>query len=492
MSGPAPGNPKGGPARTAFLKMAAVTNAAHLREYCDQSGIRLPVDEAFVPGGPMARAVETAAGTSPNRWAILPMEGWDGTPHGLPTELTVRRWRNFGASGAGLIWGGEAVAVRHDGRANPNQLVLNTKNLAELERLRLELVAAHQAVMGEKSRPVIGLQLTHSGRWARPNPGGKLEPWIAYHHPILDRRASTGLAPRLMSDDDFERLIDDFIVAGELAAKAGFDFVDIKHCHGYLGHELLGAVQRAGKFGGSLENRARFLTSVAQGLKASVPGLALGMRLSVFDALPYKKGPDGTGIPENWEGKYPFAFGGDGTGTGMDLVEPVAFLRLARDAGVRMVCTTAASPYYNPHLQRPAAQPPSDGYLPPEDPLAGVARQIEATSQLKSLLPGLVWIGSGYSYLQDWLGPVAQAAVGQGHTDLVGLGRMVLSYPTLPRDLEKGEGLDRKRICRTLSDCTTAPRNGLVSGCYPLDPYYKARPEAVQLRVIKDQSRSGN
>jgi len=101
----------------------------------------------------------------------------------------------------------------------------------------------------------------------------------------------------------------------------------------------------------------------------------------------------------------------------------------------------------------------------------------------------MVWVGSAYSYLQDWLGPVAQAVVRDGLADMVGLGRMVLSYPNLIRDLEKAGPIDRKRICRTLSDCTTAPRNGLVSGCYPLDPFYKAMPEAVELRIIKERLR---
>ena len=476
-------------AKRELLKLASVRSPSQLKEYCAESGIALPVDDAFRPGGPMAQPVETAAGKSPNRWAILPMEGWDGTLDGRPTELTHRRWRNFGASGAGLIWGGEAVAVRHDGRANPHQLVLGRERLADFVALREGLISGHHETMGNGAKPVIGLQLTHSGRWARPNPGGKLEPWIAYHHPILDKRNGGGLPHHLMTDDDFSRLIEAFIEAGKLAAQAGFDFVDIKHCHGYLGHELLGAVGRAGRFGGSLENRARFLTEVAAGLMAEAPGLALGVRLSLFDSLPYTKGPDGVGIPEAWDGNYPHAFGGDGTGTGFDLTEPAKFLRLARNAGVTLVCTTAGSPYYNPHLQRPAAQPPSDGYVPPEEPLAGVARQIHATAALKKQVPGMVWVGSGYSYLQDWLGVVAQAAVGDGLTDMVGLGRMVLSYPTLPIDLEKGRGVDRKRICRTLSDCTTAPRNGLVSGCYPLDPFYKARPEAVELRILKEKLR---
>ena len=75
--------------------------------------------------------------------------------------------------------------------------------------------------------------------------------------------------------------------------------------------------------------------------------------------------------------------------------------------------------------------------------------------------------------------------VREGLVDSVGLGRMVLSYPDLPADVLAGKILTRKKVCRTFSDCTTAPRNGIVSGCYPLDPYYKERPEHKKLKQLK-------
>jgi hypothetical protein len=153
------------------------------------------------------------------------------------------------------------------------------------------------------------------------------------------------------------------------------------------------------------------------------------------------------------------------------------------------VCVTAGSPYDNPHVQRPALFPPSDGYLPPEDPLRGVARQIDATARLKAEFPDLVIVGSAYSYLQEWLPHVAQRVVRDGGADLVGLGRMVLSYPEMPADLLAGTPLRRKAICRTFSDCTTAPRNGMVSGCYPLDPFYASRPEAARVKQVKEALR---
>ncbi len=158
--------------------------------------------------------------------------------------------------------------------------------------------------------------------------------------------------------------------------------------------------------------------------------------------------------------------------------------------GVRWICTTAGSPYYCPHVQRPAAFPPIDGYEPPEDPLRGVARQIDATAVLKAEFPQLVFVGSAYSYLQEWLPNVAQYNVRNGLTDFVGLGRMVLSYPELPADVLRGAPLRRKAICRTFSDCTTGPRMGLVSGCYPLDPFYAAQEDAIRLREIKDGART--
>ncbi|MBM3883295.1 MAG: hypothetical protein FJ387_26900 [Verrucomicrobia bacterium] len=153
---------------------------------------------------------------------------------------------------------------------------------------------------------------------------------------------------------------------------------------------------------------------------------------------------------------------------------------------MKLVNLSAGSPYYNPHIQRPAAYPPSDGYAPPEDPLVGVARQIDAVRRLKARAPaGLLVVGSAYSYLQEYLPQVAQAVVRSGWTDLVGIGRMVLSYPAIVSDSLQSGILNPRLLCRTFSDCTTAPRNGIISGCYPLDDYYAAKPEAAQLKRLK-------
>lgn len=474
-----------------YKKIAQLKTPRQFLDHLSELKADLPFEETLeaAPTSPLAQPVRVDGLEISNRFCVLPMEGWDGLPDGRPSGNTFRRWHRFGMSGAKLIWGGEAVAVRHDGRANPNQLMINRQTLPDLVRLREELVAGHLLSTGSREGLVIGLQLTHSGRYSKPDSKTAFASSLAYDHPFLNPRVKLPIpSGRIMSDDDLDQLVSDFILAAGLAKEAGFDFVDVKLCHGYLGHELLSAFERPGKYGGSFENRTCFPREVIQGIQANVPGLSIGVRLSAFDFMPFKPGPDNTGEPD-WgsfeSGSYRYAFGGDGTGLGIDLAEPLALLKMLSGLGVHLVCLTAGSPYYVPHIQRPAYFPPSDGYNPPEDPLVGVARQMAVVRQMKQACPETVFVGSAYTALQDWLPNVAQAAVRGGWVDLVGLGRMVLSYPEMPRDVLSGKTLQRKRICRTFSDCTTAPRNGLVSGCYPLDEYYKTSPEAKVLEELK-------
>ena len=471
-------------------RVAQLRTYAQFKRYCQAVGADLPADEFAILGdaSPLAQRYAYRDLALSNRFAVLPMEGWDGDADGGPSDLTVRRWRRFGRSGAKLIWGGEAVAVRHDGRANARQLVINEATIAGIAGLREALIGAHQERFGAEDDLLVGLQLTHSGRFCRPN-SAKLEPMVLYRHPLLDAKFAVEDDSRIMTDAEIESLIDDFADAAALAQKAGFSFIDIKHCHGYLGHEFLSAVDRPGKYGGSFENRSRFLRETVERVRSRAPGLDIGVRLSAVDWIPFQAGADQIGEPAPFkDDRYPYAFGGDGSGIGYDLSEPRKFLALLQTLDIQLVCITAGSPYYNFHIQRPALFPPSDGYTLPEDPLVGVARQIKVTAELKASFPDLTIVGSGYSYLQDWLPHVAQATVSAGMTDFVGLGRMALSYPEMPADLLAGRTLQRKRICRTFSDCTTAPRNGMVSGCYPLDEFYKSSDEYGRLLAIKKEA----
>ena len=369
---------------------------------------------------------------------------------------------------------------------------------SDIAELRDITAKAHREAVGDERGLVIGLQLTHSGRFCKPNDNKRFESMIIYNHPILDRKFGYPADRPVMSDDDIKRLIEDYVVAAKRAQQCGFDFVDLKHCHGYLGHEFLSAVTRPGPYGGTLENRTRFLKEIIEGIRAEAPGLKIGVRLSAIDTLPFKPDPAqsapgalGPGIPEEHALPYRYGFGANpDQPLEYDLTEPKALFEILRGFGVRLVNVTLASPYYNPHVIRPALYPPSDGYHPPEDPFIGVMRHITVVRELKKSFPDFCLMGSGYTYLQEFFPNVAQAVVRQGWVDVVGLGRMVLSYPELPLDLLGGRGMTKKKLCRTFSDCTTAPRNGIVSGCYPLDPFYKKSPEFKSLAGVKKPAKS--
>jgi len=378
-----------------------------------------------------------------NRFAILPMEGWDGTDDGRPTDLVRRRWQRFGRSGAGLVWGGEAFAVRPEGRANPHQLCLGPSSAEDLAELHALLDPAQ----------VTSLQLTHSGRWSvEPRPGRS--------DPLLDSRRSGPV----LTPSELDGIADDFVAAARLARDAGFDFVDVKACHGYLLHELLSGP-------GDLEANAHTMRTIIERVRAE--GIRVGVRLSTFDLPPHHPGPDGVGVAEV-AGRWGFA-------------DPVALIDLL---GVDLLCVTAGSPYYCPHAQRPAWFPPSDGYSPPEDPLVGVARLLASAASIAAARRRVTVVATGFSYLQEWLPHVASALVRDGGAALVGVGRMALSYPDLPADVLAGHPLDGRRLCRTFSDCTTAPRNGLVSGCFPLDPFYKEHADRPLLVAAKRRARA--
>jgi 2,4-dienoyl-CoA reductase-like NADH-dependent reductase (Old Yellow Enzyme family) len=305
-----------------------------------------------------------------------------------------------------------------------------------------------------------------------------------YHHPVLDEKygLDSQNAELLWTDAQLEDLIGDYVRAARLAAEVGYQFVDVKACHGYLLHESLSAYSRPGRYGGDYSGRTRLLRSIIQAVRQELPELEVGVRLSLCDMPPFRQGFEhGEPVDTSHCLPYHFAFGCDPEKpTELSIHEPIQLLQDLKSDGVSAFNITLGSPYYNPHLQRPAIFPPSDGYQPPEDPLVGVARHLDLCRKVRQAVPDVPLVGSGYTYLQEFLPLVAQATVRAGWIDAVGLGRMVLSYPELPADSLEGKTPSRKLICRTFSECTTAPRQGRISGCYPLDPFYKSG-EAEQM-----------
>ncbi|MFQ5506204.1 MAG: NADH:flavin oxidoreductase, partial [Planctomycetota bacterium] len=248
--------------------------------------------------GPLGRPLELGDRVIGNRFCAQPMEGWDSTAEGMPSELTKRRWHRFGRSGAKLVWGGEAFAVAEDGRANPRQLYMNPSAdvAAGLASLLCEIRTGHREIGEDPDEPVIGLQLTHSGRYSWPR--DRAEPRIAYHHPLLDEMFAVPETPAILSDGELEAIGARFVELARLAWQAGFHFVDVKCCHGYLLHELLGAKARSGSYGGSFENRTRLLRRIVAGIRSACPGLEVAVRVSLADVCPYAADPDsGIGVP---------------------------------------------------------------------------------------------------------------------------------------------------------------------------------------------------
>jgi len=420
---------------------------------------------------PLFEPVKAGAWTLPNRFVVLPMEGCDGLPDGSPDELTFRRYRRFAAGGAGLLWV-EATAVVREARANPRQLWLHEQTLDAFARLAEEARRAAREAMGPNHRPLLIIQLTHSGRYSRP--GRQPQPIIAHHSPFLD--PAHGLPPDypLISDDELERLEDAYVAAARCAQRAGFDGVDLKACHRYLVSELLASHTREGsRYGGSFENRSRFLRQTAQKVRAAVPGLLVSTRMNAFDAM-----------------AYPYGFGMDRHDpTRPDLTEPKQLAGFFQSLGAPLINITIGNPYYNPHVNRPFDLPTQGAPLSPEPPLLGVDRFARIVAEIQAAHPALRVIGGGYSWLRQFFVNLAAANVRRGWVSLVGIGRLAFAYPDCVRDLLDKGRLNPEKVCVACSACTQIMRDGGRAGCVPRDaeiyePIYKAgRAEALDTIV---------
>jgi len=399
---------------------------------------------------PLARRVAIGRKETPNALAIHPMEGCDGAADGKPDELTIRRYLRFARGGAGLLWF-EATAVLHEGRANPRQLWLAPQNVTAFAAMREQALAAGKEANGLAYEPFTVLQLTHSGRYSRPD--DKPAPMLAHHDGILDDVQKLSADHPLVSDDYLDRLQDTYVEAARLAYQCGFDGVDIKSCHRYLLSELLAAHTRPGRYGGSFENRTRFLLDVARRVRAEVPGLELTIRMNVYDGHPY---PWGWGVSQH-DPAIP------------DLTEPLRLIGLLREVGVTLINVTAGNPYFTPHINRPFDRNVTGGYTPDEHPLVGVTRLIHLARQIKQAYPDVVIIGAGYSWLRHYLGNVAAGVLKQGWADMVGVGREAFAYPDFARDLLLRGEMDRRKACVACSRCTQIMRDHGCSGCAVFD-----------------------
>ena len=389
--------------------------------------------------GILGRTVQADGFTFRNALVNHPMEGCDGESDGSPSELTRRRYGRFARGGAGLIWM-EAVSVRENARANPRQLWMTDATLDAFRRLREEIDAAGRAQNGRG--PAVIVQLTHSGRFSRPQ--GKPQPIVAAHDPRLNGTIYDDTDAEPIADDDLDRLGEEFEKAALLAREAGFDGVDIKCCHRYLFSELLSAVTREGRYGGSYENRTRMLRETLARVKGRVgPGLIVTTRLNIYDGFPY---PYGWGMDRD-----DFEKG--------DLTEPIRLVKELEGLGVRLVNLTMGCPYINPYVNRPSDMQ-AQGH-----PLAAVARLTQGIAAVQKAVPGMAVIGTGYSWLREYAPFLMAGEMENGGVTMAGFGRESFAYPDFARDILEGGGMKHEKCCITCGKCTEIMRAGGTTGC---------------------------
>lgn len=414
---------------------------------CEELGVNIPVGNDKKV---LREEIKIGNVVVPNRVAVQPMEGCDGTTDGHPGELTIKRYDKFAKSGAGLLWE-EATAIVPEGRANPRQVMINKDTVDSFKRLNESI--REQSIKENGFAPIIIMQATHSGRYSKPN--GKLEPLIAYNNPIFE---GDNPFPKscIVSDDYIKSLEVKMGEATVLAQEAGFDGIDVKSCHRYLGSELLSAYNREGEYGGSFDNRTRFLRNGVANAMANAKGdFIVTSRLNIYDGFP-----------------YPYGFGVNETdGTTPDLTEAKKLVGiLHKDLGMKLLDITIGNPYFNPHVNRPSDIQP---YALTEDPLIGMARMLNCTKAIQELYPELVVMGSGLTYPRQYSDIVAAEAINKGYFQIAGFGRMSFAYPDFAKVMTSDEPMDSKKICVTCGKCSLLMRYGSTAGCVIRDPFYR-------------------
>ena len=414
-----------------------------LRQDVASKGLNIPISENL---DILKRPVQIGNTIISNRLAIHPMEGCDSMLDGRPDELMFRRYDRFARGGAGLLWV-EACAVAYEGRANPRQLYINKKNLGDFKKLVQNCIKAAQEEFGPSFRPYLVLQLTHSGRYSKPE--GRPAPMRAVKNPYLDTKLTQDFP--VITDEELERLENRFVEAACLAREAGFDAVDIKSCHGYLNSELLSAFMREGRYGGSFENRTRFFCNIIDNIQAELgDSINITTRMNAYDSVPY---PYGWGVDKN-DFHIP------------DLTEPKRLVKILNEKGIKLINISCGNPYYNPHVGRPYDLGP---YTPPNHPLTAEEKMLHIIRDIQQCVPEMTVMATGFSWLREYGAHIAAEGIKQGWFEIAGFGRQAFAYPDFAKDIiEKGR-MDRQKCCIACSRCTVIMRDGGRSGCVPKD-----------------------
>jgi 2,4-dienoyl-CoA reductase-like NADH-dependent reductase (Old Yellow Enzyme family) len=374
-----------------------------------------------------------------NRLGIHPMEGCDGTVGGAPGKLTLRRYERFSEGGAALLWV-EACAITNEGRANPRQIFINTGILSKFRNMFDMMIEKAEISSNENIKPYTVLQLTHSGRYSKPNIDASAIIAVK-ENPYLDK--FTNPKRIYITDEQLHELENKYVEAAKLARDTGFDAVDVKACHRYLINELLSAHTREGEYGGSFENRTRFMLNIIDKIKAEVD-INITLRMNAYDAIP-----------------YPYGWGTDENGA-PSLEEPKRLMKLLKERGIRLINLSTGNPYYNPHIGRPADIGP---YTAAEHPIESASRMFNIIKELKSAAPEIVVMGTGFSWFREFGANIAAGCIENGWMDIAGFGRQAFAYPDFAKDITDKGGMIRRKCCIACTKCTELMRYGGQTGC---------------------------
>lgn len=380
------------------------------------SGVNLPYCDN--PKEIICKPIDIVGKKISNKLVSQPIEGFDSNADGSPSLRSIKRYCEIVNGGFRFIWL-ESISIDNQGRSNPYQLWITEDNVYEFKKMVDEIRKQTTDYV------YIVAQLTHSGR--NSNSNGIPNPICAFSNPCIPKDNEY-----IIKDDELEEIENDYVRASELASIAGFDAVDIRTCHGYLINEFLAAYNRKGKYGGSFENRSRFLFEIIEKIKKKTD-ITLAVRLNMYDGLPY---PYGFGVDRNSK---------------EDLSEPLKLISLLDQAGVSIFNITAGIGLYSPFVIRPYD---SGGIMPNESQFKGIERMLDNAKKVKDLVKDKIVIASAFSWLREYGVNVASAGIEENKFDLAGFGRQVISYPNMVNDLINNGYLDRAKCCKTCCGCS--------------------------------------
>lgn len=191
-----------------------------------------------------------------------------------PTETLVNLYDTWAKGGTGVLVTGN-VMVSELGKGSINDVVVSDER--SLDMLK------KWAKAGTRNDTLLIMQINHAG---------KQSPKVVNQTPVAPSAvALQGMdgfinPPRELSDNEIEMIIRQFVHTAQIAEKAGFSGVQIHGAHGYLISQFLSPHhnRRNDKWGGSLENRMRFLVEIYQGIRAAVqPEFLVGLKLNSAD-----------------------------------------------------------------------------------------------------------------------------------------------------------------------------------------------------------------